>query len=205
MAKVKNRWFIAACAVALHISIGSIYAWSQIAVSITQEFPWVWDLKQITLTFSIAIICLGLTSAFLGHFVERKGPRISGIIAAFFFSSGLLGASFAIQYESLILLYLSYGVLCGIGMGLGYLTPVSTLLKWFPERRGLAMGMAIMGFGFGAALEVFLLQHFLPSLGIHTIASGLLALSGIYFILMFSAALYLAPPPLRIGKQIWQR
>ena len=88
-----------------------------------------WNLEQITLTFSIAIICLGLTSAFLGHFVERQGPRVSGMIAAAFFTCGLLGASAAIHYENLLLLYISYGVCGGIGMGLGYLTPVSTLLS----------------------------------------------------------------------------
>ena len=90
---MKNRWLVALCAVGIHISIGSIYAWSQIAVSLKHEVHTAWSLSQITLTFSIAILFLGLAAAFMGDFVEKKGPRISGMLAALLFGLGLIGAS----------------------------------------------------------------------------------------------------------------
>ena len=192
---MKNRWLVALCAVGIHISIGSIYAWSQIAVSLKHEVHTAWSLSQITLTFSIAILFLGLAAAFMGNFVEKKGPRISGMLAALLFGLGLIGASIAIKNETLWLLYVTYGALGGIGIGLGYVTPVSTLLKWFPDHRGLAMGITIMGFGFGAAGEVFLLQNFLPWLGSVSVSTNLLIIGCIYFALMFLSSLYLAPPP----------
>jgi MFS transporter, OFA family, oxalate/formate antiporter len=193
--KKRNRWMLAVCAVGIHLSIGSIYAWSQIAVSITKQFPNQWSLVQITLCFSIAIVCLGIATLFLGHFVDRKGPKVSGIIAACLFGAGLVGGGIAIHIGSIYLLYLTYGVLGGFGIGLGYITPVSTLLKWFPDRRGLAMGLTIMGFGFGAAIEVLLLQNLFPALGITSVATGLIIIGAIYFIAMFLSSLYLAPPP----------
>ena len=192
---MRNRWLLALCAVGIHISIGSIYAWSQIAESIQQQVGADWGLGEITITFTIAICALGLAAAFMGHFVDRRGPRTSGILAAVCFGLGLVGAGLALQLESLWLLYLSYGLLGGIGIGIGYITPVSTLLKWFPDRRGLATGMTIMGFGFGAAIEVTLLQSVFPLLGIQRIAAALPVLGIIYFVLMLGCSLYLAPPP----------
>jgi len=193
----RNRWLLALCAVGIHLSIGSIYAWSQIAALIQQQMSSVhsWTLTQITVTFSIAICALGLSAAFLGRFVGKKGPKYSGIIASILFGIGLVGGGLALKYDNLTMLYITYGVLGGAGIGIGYITPVSTLLKWFPDRRGLAMGLAIMGFGFGAALEVFLLQNLLPALGITSISSGLMILGVVYFIVMFISSLYLAPPP----------
>ena len=192
---MKNRWLLALCAVGIHISIGSVYAWSQIAVSIKSQLAVSWGLGQITLTFAIAICSLGLAAAFMGHFVEKKGPKISGILSAFLFGLGLIGAGVALKAENIWLLYLTYGVLGGAGIGIGYITPVSTLLKWFPDRRGLAMGMTIMGFGFGAAIEVFILQNILPALGITSISNGVIILGVLYFALIFISSLYLAPPP----------
>ena len=192
---MKNRWLMALCAVGIHISIGSVYAWSQIAVSIKNELHVHWGLGEITITFSIAICALGLAAAFMGHFVEKKGPRVSGMLSAVLFGAGLIGAGFALKMENIWLLYLTYGVLGGVGIGIGYITPVSTLLKWFPDRRGLAMGMTIMGFGFGAAIEVFLLQNLLPSLGITCVSTGVIILGVLYFILIFLSSQYLSIPP----------
>lgn len=95
---------------------------------------------------------LGLSAAFLGHFVEKHEPRKSGLLAAVFFGLGVTGSGLAVALGSKYLLYLFYGVLGGIGLGVGYIAPVSTLVKWFPDRRGLATGLAIMGFGFAAAI-----------------------------------------------------
>lgn len=187
---MKNRWLIAACAVGIHISIGSVYAWSVASKPIVQAYGW--DLKQVSLTFSIAIFFLGLSAAFLGRFIEKKGPRFSGALAAVLFGLGVVGAGLACRLQSLPLLYLTYGVMGGIGLGIGYLAPVSTLIRWFPDRRGLATGMAIMGFGFAALVSGPIMQRLIGTLGIPQM---FYILGGAYFLLMFLSSQYLAPPP----------
>lgn len=190
MGKTKNRWLIAISAVGIHLSIGSVYAWSVFTKPLASEFGW--DLTDISLTFSIAILFLGLSAAFLGHFVEKYGPRKAGILSAAFFGLGITGAGVAINLESLPLLYLSYGVFGGIGLGVGYIAPVSTLVKWFPDRRGLATGLAIMGFGFAALINSPIIQGLIGSVGI---ANTFFILGTAYFIVMIASSLYLAPPP----------
>lgn len=187
---MKNRWLIAAAAVGIHISIGSVYAWSVLSKPLMTEFGW--SLKEVSLTFSIAIFFLGLSAAFLGHFVEKKGPRIAGTLAACLFGAGLLGAGLAVQLKSLPLLYLTYGVLGGIGIGTGYITPVSTLIKWFPDKRGLATGIAIMGFGFAALIAGPVIRMIVDAMGI---AAVFYLLGVVYFVLMLVSSQYLAPPP----------
>lgn len=189
MEKTKNRWLIAASAVGIHLSIGSVYAWSVFTKPLQTEFGW--DLTDVSLTFSIAILFLGLSAAFLGHFVEKYGPRASGILSAIFFGVGITGSGLAITLESLPLLYLFYGALGGIGLGVGYITPVSTLVKWFPDRRGMATGLAIMGFGFAALISSPIMQKLIVSVGI---ANTFYILGISYFIIMILASLYLEPP-----------
>ncbi len=189
---VKNRWLIALSAVGIHISIGSVYAWSVAAKPIMNLFDC--SLSKITFTFSIAIFFLGLSAAFLGQFVENKGPRKAGMLAACFFGLGVAASGLAIRLQSIWLLYLCYGMLGGIGIGIGYITPVSTLIKWFPDRRGLATGIAIMGFGFAAFVSSFAMKKLMsiPSIGLE----GMFYILGsAYFILMFTASQYIAPPP----------
>lgn len=188
--KVKNRWLIALAAVGIHISIGSVYAWSVFTKPIQQQFGW--DLAEIQLAFSIAILFLGLSAAFLGHYVEKHGPRKAGILASIFFGAGIVGSGLAINLGSLPLLYVFYGVLGGIGLGVGYITPVSTLVKWFPDRRGLATGLAIMGFGFASMVASPVMNFLINSVGI---ANTFFILGIIYFVVMISSAQYLAPPP----------
>ncbi|NQF16133.1 OFA family MFS transporter [Brevibacillus sp. HB1.3] len=188
--KVKNRWLIALAAVGIHISIGSVYAWSVFTKPITEQFGW--DLPDVQFTFSIAILFLGLSAAFLGHYVEKHGPRKAGILASIFFGIGTVGAGLAIQLSSLPLLYLCYGVLGGIGLGVGYITPVSTLVKWFPDRRGLATGLAIMGFGFASMIASPIMNALIANVGI---ANTFYILGIIYFVVMLASAQYLAPPP----------
>ena len=146
----KNRWLIAVSAVGIHISIGSVYAWSVFNLPLENAFGWA--KSDVAITFSLAIFFLGMSAAVMGHFVERHGPRKSGMVAAAFWGIGLLVASLGVKLGIIQVLWLGYGVLGGIGLGIGYITPVSTLIKWFPDRRGLATGLAIMGFGFGAAI-----------------------------------------------------
>lgn len=188
--KEKNRWLIAAAAVGIHISIGSVYSWSVFTNPIREEHNW--GLSEISFTFSIAILFLGLSAAFMGHFVERFGPRISGMIASICFGAGLLGSGFADSIGSLYLLYFFYGALGGIGLGIGYITPVSSLVKWFPDRRGLATGLAIMGFGFASLIASPVIARLISGIGI---SNTFYLLGGVYFTIMFVSSLYLSPPP----------
>lgn len=209
---MKNRWLIAASAVGIHISIGSVYAWSVVAKPLMKEFSL--NLTEVSIAFSIAIFFLGTSAAFFGHFVETKGPRISGTMASIFFGLGIICSgfvvkfapayngvvftlghigSYAINLKFIYLLYLTYGVLGGTGLGTGYITPVSTLIKWFPDKRGMATGMAIMGFGFAAFFGGPIMQMLIAKVGI---ANMFFILGSIYFVLMFLSAQYLAPPPL---------
>lgn len=186
----KNRWLIALAGVGIHISIGSVYAWSVFTVPLQSELGW--SLSNVSFTFSLAILFLGLSAAFMGHFVEAKGPKLSGLVSTLFFASGMALAGLAVQLESLMLLYFGYGVLGGIGLGIGYITPVSTLVKWFPDRRGMATGLAIMGFGFAAMLASPAMEWLIVNV---SIAGTFYILAVIYFAVMIASSLYLERPP----------
>lgn len=167
-----------------------MYAWSVFTKPLINEFGW--SIKQVTFTFSLAILFLGLSAAFLGHFVEKHGPRKAGLLATVFFGIGIAGSGLAVNLSSLPLLYLFYGVFGGIGLGVGYITPVSSLVKWFPDRRGLATGLAIMGFGFASLISSPVMARLIDSVGI---ANTFYILGAVYFILMGGSSLYLSPPP----------
>lgn len=189
-AKLKNRWLIAASAVGIHISIGSVYAYSVMTNPVKNIFEV--DGSVIKWAFKIAILMLGLSAAFMGRWVEKVGPRKSGTAAGLFYGIGILGTGLAVQLESLWLFYLCYGVIGGIGLGLGYITPVSTLVKWFPDKRGLATGMAIMGFGFAALLFGPVMQAFFDFFGV---SNAFFLLGAIYMILILASARYMEKPP----------
>jgi len=121
---MKNRWLIAAAAVGIHISIGSVYAWSVFNLPLENAFGWA--KSDVAITFSLAIFFLGMSAAVMGRFVERNGPSKSGMIAALFWGSGLMVASLGAKLGVIQILWLGYGVLGGIGLGIGYITPVST-------------------------------------------------------------------------------
>ncbi|MGY2064333.1 OFA family MFS transporter [Blastococcus sp. SYSU DS0619] len=145
-----NRWLIPPAALAVHLCIGQAYATSVYKVALVEHFDT--GLTQIGIIFSIAIVMLGLSAAVFGTWVDKNGPRAAMFTSAVFWVSGFLVGSLGIYTEQLWLLYLGYGFLGGIGLGIGYISPVSTLIKWFPDRPGLATGMAIMGFGGGALI-----------------------------------------------------
>lgn len=187
---MKNRWLIALSAVGIHICIGSVYAWSVLTKPIIQEMSL--TLSQTQWTFSLAILFLGLSAATLGTYIEKYGPRKAGLFSTFFFASGMLGTALAISMKSLPLLYLFYGVIGGIGLGTGYIAPVSTLVKWFPEKRGFATGMAIMGFGFASLIAGPTMQYLIQQ---YSLVTTFLILGSIYFVVMLLSSLYLAPPP----------
>ena len=145
-----NRWLIPPAALAVHLCIGQAYATSVYKSALVEHFDT--SLTAIGIIFSIAIVMLGLSAAVFGKWVDRNGPRAAMATSAAFWVTGFLVGSLGIATEQLWLLYLGYGVIGGIGLGIGYISPVSTLIKWFPDRPGLATGMAIMGFGGGALI-----------------------------------------------------
>jgi MFS family permease len=151
-----NRWLIPPCALATHLCIGQAYAISVFnlpltkQLGITQSAPGDWKLTELGWIFTLAIFFLGASAAVFGRWVQAEGPRKSGFVSALCWGLGFLIGALGIQTHQLWLVYLGYGVLGGCGLGIGYITPVSTLITWFPDRRGMATGMAIMGFGGGA-------------------------------------------------------
>ncbi|MGY1693062.1 L-lactate MFS transporter [Geodermatophilus sp. SYSU D01105] len=145
-----NRWLIPPAALAVHLCIGQAYATSVYKTALVEDFGT--SQTAIGIVFSIAIVMLGLSAALFGTWVDRNGPRAAMFVSACFWVTGFLVGGLGIETRQLWLLYLGYGVIGGIGLGIGYISPVSTLIKWFPDRPGLATGMAIMGFGGGALI-----------------------------------------------------
>ncbi|WP_196593176.1 L-lactate MFS transporter [Pectinatus sottacetonis] len=186
---MRNRWLIALSAIGIHICIGSVYAWSVLTRPIMQQMGF--SLKQTTWTFSLAILFLGLSAGFLGSFVEKLGPKKSGLVSMVFFVLGMFGTALALKMHSLWALYMFYGVIGGVGLGVGYITPVSTLVKYFPDKRGFATGLAIMGFGFASLIAGPLMQYLTTSYGL---VGNFLILGCAYMVVMTASALYLKPP-----------
>lgn len=213
----KNRWLIAVSAVLIHLSIGSIYAYSVYQTPLQALHGW--SNSEVTLAFSAGLFVLGLTAASMGWFVEKYGPRLSGLISAVIFGAGIVGAGVSVQVVSLPLFIATFGVLGGVGLGIGYIAPVSTLVAWFPDKRGLATGMAVMGFGGGAlvtgpAAKYLMTRLSSPShptfIDVLTLADGteldvfasatsvsrtLYILGAGYFVAITLGSLYLSKPP----------
>lgn len=193
---MKNRWLIAVSAVGVHASIGSVYAFSVFKKPLSKLLETASD-NEIALTFSLAIFFLGMSAAIMGHFVERQGPRKSGMLAAIFFGGGMMLAGLGAYIQNIYLIWLGYGVLGGIGLGLGYIAPVSTLLKWFPDRRGMAAGLAVMGFGFGAMIGAPIFSYIIQAFTVEGggIANAWFIMGSVYLVVMCASASYLEPPP----------
>jgi MFS family permease len=188
-----SRWQIPVAAVAIHICIGSVYAWSTFNRPIHAVFPNApWWFSPPYITFSTAIILLGLSAAFGGPWVERRGPRAAATAAAVLFGAGLVIGGIGLALKQSVLVLLGMGVIGGMGCGLGYIAPVSTLVKWFPDRRGMATGMAIMGFGGGAFLAGYLNVYFMNMFGV---ARTIIALGVVYFVIMMIGARMIRRPP----------
>ena len=162
-----NRWKVPPASIAIHLCIGSVYAWSIFNPALCKVCGVVasssedWTLQQVVWIFTAAIVCLGLSAAVAGKWLERVGPRMVGVVAACCWGGGFIVGGVGILTHQLWLLYLGYGVIGGCGLGLGYVSPVSTLIKWFPDRRGMATGMAIMGFGGGAMIAAPMKEYLL--------------------------------------------
>ncbi len=200
-----DRWLIPPCALAIHLCIGQAYAFSVLKLPLTRVLgvkapvEGDWSQSDVAWIFTLAIVCLGLSAALFGKWLERAGPRKSGVAAALCWAGGFAISALGVELHRIELLYLGYGVLGGCGLGLGYITPVSTLIKWFPDRRGLATGMAIMGFGGGAFIASPLsnaLMNAFADEGSVGVAPTMLVLGATYLVVMLAGAFgFRLPPP----------
>ena len=197
-----RRWTIPLAAVLIHICIGSIYAWSTLNRPIQAVLPHApWWFSPPYITFTTALVLLGLSAAFGGPWVERRGPRTAATAAACLFGTGLVIGGFGLSIGQSVLVFLGMGVIGGIGAGLGYIAPVSTLIKWFPDRRGMATGMAIMGFGGGAFLAGYLNVFFINRIGV---ARTVMALGAVYFVIMIIGARIIKSAPAGYRPAHWE-
>jgi MFS family permease len=196
-----NRWRIPIGAVAVHICIGSVYAWSTFNRPIQALFPGEpWWFSPPYTTFTTALVLLGLSAAFGGPWVERRGPRAAATASALFFGLGLIIGGAGLALRQPVIVFVGMGVIGGIGCGLGYIAPVSTLVKWFPDRRGMATGLAIMGFGGGAFLAGYLNVFFMNSIGV---ANTVMALGATYLAIMLIGSRLLERPPAGWKPEGW--
>jgi MFS family permease len=200
-----SRWLIPPAALCVHLCIGQAYAFSVFnlpmtkLIGITQSAPGDWNLPQLGWIFSIAIFVLGTSAALLGRWVEEGGPRKAMFTAALCWGGGFVVSAIGTYLHQLWLIYFGYGVLGGFGLGIGYISPVSTLIKWFPDRPGMATGMAIMGFGGGAfiasPLSVWLMSQFHTATHVG-VAETFLVMGAIYFcFMMVGGAIVRVPAP----------
>jgi len=191
--KGSGRWYMAAMATLLMVCLGTVYAWSYFQTPIMKEFGW--NNTQVSLIFSFAIFFLGVSAAIGGVWLPKIGPRKMALAGSVLFSLGYAIASFALSLKSLPLLYIGYGVIGGTGLGLGYVTPVATISKWFPDKKGLATGMVIMGFGLGALVMSKILAPTLLGWTGGNLVTVFLALACLFFVLTMLSSLALKNPP----------
>jgi MFS family permease len=185
-----SRWLVPPAALAIHLAIGQVYAFSVFVnplLAFSKTIGTQWSQKEVGYIFSIAIVFLALSAAIFGKWLETAGPRRAMFYAATCFGLGFQVAALGIKLHSLPLIYLGYGGIGGIGLGLGYISPVSTLIKWFPDRPGLSTGLAIMGFGggamIGAPLANQLMAHFKGS-SYQPVAAAMVVMGILYFAFM---------------------
>src|SRR5262245_20834974 len=192
-----NRWLVPPAALAIHLSIGMAYGFSVFwlplsrAIGITQPAPGDWKISTLGWMYTLFFVFLGLSAAVFGRWVEREGPRKAGVVAACCWGGGFLLSALGVYLHQIGLLWLGSGVIGGCGLGLGYISPVSTLIRWFPDRRGLATGMAIMGFGGGAMigspLADALMRHYATPTSVG-VWQTFVTLGAIYFVAMMCGA-----------------
>jgi OFA family oxalate/formate antiporter-like MFS transporter len=195
--RVINRWRIAVAGVLMQLGLGAVYAWSVFRNPLRDEFGW--SISQITLTFTISIFMLGASAYFAGLWMAKVGPRRVGMTAGVLYGVGVFLAS--LSGDKLWLLYLSYGVIAGTGLGFGYIVPVATLVKWFPDRRGMITGIAVSGFGAGALVTAPIATRLIDGVGV----TQTFAVLGVaYFILVVGAASFMRNPPEGYRPEGWE-
>jgi len=185
---VNNRWGIAAAGILMQMALGAVYAWSVFRTPLTDRFHW--SISQVTLTFTIAIFVLGVATFFGGLWLNKSGPRVVALTAGLLYGLGVFLASYS--GIGLWWLYLTYGLIGGVGLGFGYIVPIAVLLKWFPDRRGLITGIAVGGFGAGALVVAPLATRMIQSIGVlHTFAW----LGVGYFVVVVATGAFMRNPP----------
>ena len=183
----RSRWSIAVAGVLMQMALGAVYAWSVFRTPLANQFGW--TIPQVTLTFTISIFLLGVSAFPGGLWLNRKGPRVVAMTGGILYGSGVFLASFT---DRLWWLYLTYGVIGGIGLGFGYIVPVAVLVKWFPDRRGLITGIAVGGFGAGALVTAPVATRLIESVGVlRTFAYLGIA----YLIVVPAAGFFMRNPP----------
>jgi OFA family oxalate/formate antiporter-like MFS transporter len=192
-----NRWLIVGAGVVMQIALGAVYAWSVFRIPLSTTYGW--SISQVTLTFELAILLLGFASFAGGLWMKTAGPRRVSMAAGICYGLGVMLAG---QSDGRIgLLYLSYGVLGGIGLGLGYIVPLATLIKWFPDKRGLITGLAVAGFGAGALVTAPVAERLLASVGI---PDTFAILGGVYLLAVTGSGLFMKNPPDGYRPPGWQ-
>ena len=192
-----NRWGIALAGVVMQIALGAVYAWSVFRIPLTKAFGW--TISQVTFTFTLAILMLGFAAFVGGLWMRKSGPRRVAIAAGIFYGGGVFLASLSAGH--LYWLYFSYGFLGGIGLGLGYIVPVATLVKWFPDRRGMITGIAVAGFGAGALITAPIASRLIVNVGV----LKTFAVLGIaYLVAVVVPALFMKDPPAGYRPEGWQ-
>src|SRR5437660_7391946 len=186
--KTANRWVVAIAGVFLQIVLGAVYAWSVFRIPLSKQFGW--SISEVTTTFTISIFVLGFAAFFGGLWMNKSGPRVVAVTGAILYGVGVFLASFSAN--KLWWLYLSYGFIGGLGLGLGYIVPVATLVKWFPDRRGLITGIAVGGFGAGALITAPVATRLIQSVGV---LPTFAYLGVAYFIVAVIAAMFMHNPP----------
>ena len=184
----QNRWGIAVAGFFMQVALGAVYAWSVFRIPLAKQFHW--SIADVTLTFTIAIFVLGISAFFGGLWLNKSGPRVVALMGGFLYGTGVFLASFS-AYK-LWWLYLSYGVIGGVGLGFGYIVPIAVLVKWFPDRRGLITGIAVGGFGAGALVTAPVASRLIQSVGVLPTFAYL----GIaYLIVTMSTGYFMQNPP----------
>ncbi len=191
-----KRWGIAFAAVVMQIALGAVYAWSVFRKPLTAKFGW--SIEQVTLTFTIAIFVVGFAAFFGGLWSGRSGPRIVAMTGGLLYGVGVALAS--LSNHGLWWLYLSYGLIGGIGLGFGYIIPIATLVKWFPDKRGLMTGIAVGGFGAGALITAPVATHLIKTVGVLT---TFLYLGLAYLVVCVAAGYFMENPPEGYRPEGW--
>ena len=185
--QVPNRSIIAVAGVLMQMALGAVYAWSVFRIPLTHTYGW--SVSQVTAAFELAILVLGFAAFGGGIWMRRAGPRTIVAVAALLYG---LGTALAGTAKTLPMLYLTYGVIAGAGLGLGYIVPVAVLVRWFPDRRGMITGIAVGGFGAGALITAPIAQRLIASVGVST---TFLILGIAYFAIIMLAAMVMKNPP----------
>src|SRR5437899_3142415 len=176
-----NRWILALAGVLIQMALGAVYAWSVFRIPLTRTYGW--TVSQVTVAFELAILVLGFAAFLGGLWMRHSGPRPVALLAAVLYG---LGTALAGPSHSLPALYLTYGVIGGAGLGLGYIVPVATLIRWFPDKRGLITGIAVAGFGTGALITAPIAERLIAAVGV---SSTFVILGAAYFVILLLAAI----------------